>query len=62
MAYRKEEGAFVYEAVYHERPRQPGRDVDVCMGGRVSVTKLVLDIAGPAVNPGSTGSKGGPLP
>jgi 5'-nucleotidase len=58
VAYRKEEGAFVYDAVYQERPRQPGRDVDVCLGGRVAVTKLVLDIAGEAVNP----SEEGPLP
>ena len=58
VAYRKEEGTFVYDAVYHERPRQPGRDVDVCLGGRVAVTKLVLDIAGEAVNP----SEEGPLP
>lgn len=58
VAYRREEGAFVYDAVYHERPRQPGRDVDVCLGGRVAVTKLVLDIAGEAVNP----SEEGPLP
>ena len=58
VAYRKEAGAFVYDAVYHERPRQPGRDVDVCMNGRVSVTRLVLDIAGPAVNP----PEEGPLP
>ena len=58
VAYRREEGAFLYQAVYHERPRQPGRDVDVCLGGRVSVTKLVLDIAGPAVNP----PEKGPLP
>ena len=62
VAYRKEEGAFVYEAVYHQRPRQPGRDVDVCLGGRVAVTKLVLDIAGPSVNPGSRGLDEGPLP
>ena len=53
VAYRKEAGAFVYQGDYHNRPRQPGRDVDVCLGGRVAVTKLVLDIAGPAVNPGS---------
>ena len=58
VAYRKEEGSFVYDAVYHKRPRQPGRDVDVCMSGRVSVTRLVLDIAGPAVNP----PEEGPLP
>ncbi len=55
VAYRKEEGAFVYDAVYQERPRQPGRDVDVCLGGRVAVTKLVLDIAGEAVNPSEEG-------
>lgn len=58
VAYRKEDGAFVYEAVYHQRPRKPGRDVDVCLGGRVAVTKLVLEIAGPAVNP----REEGPLP
>ncbi len=58
VAYRKEADAFVYDAVYHERPRQPGRDVDVCLGGRVAVTKLVLDIAGSNVNP----SEEGPLP
>ena len=62
VAYRKEEGAFVYQAVYHDRPRQPGRDVDVCIGGRVAVTKLVLDIAGTAVNPGPPGPQEGPLP
>ncbi len=53
VAYRKEAGAFVYKGDYHNRPRQPGRDVDVCLGGRIAVTKLVLDIAGPSVNPGS---------
>jgi len=58
VAYRKEDGAFVYDAVYHQRPRQPGRDVDVCMSGRTAVTRLVLDIAGPAVNP----PEEGPLP
>ncbi|MCY4439586.1 MAG: 5'/3'-nucleotidase SurE [Deltaproteobacteria bacterium] len=61
VAYRNEEGAFVYQGDYHKRPRQPGRDVDVCMGGRVAVTKLVLEIAGPEVNPDSCGSDEGPL-
>ena len=51
VAYRREDGAFIYQAEYRKRPRQPGRDVDVCLGGRISVTRLVLDIAGPAVNP-----------
>ncbi|MDE0027955.1 MAG: 5'/3'-nucleotidase SurE [Deltaproteobacteria bacterium] len=51
VAYRKEDGAFIYQAEYRKRPRQPGRDVDVCLGGRISVTRLVLDIAGSAVNP-----------
>ena len=62
VAYRREEGAFVYQGDYHQRPRQPGRDVDVCMGGRAAVTRLVLDIAGPAVNPDSRRSDKGPLP
>lgn len=51
VVYRKEGEAFVYEAEYHKRPRQPGRDVEVCLGGRVAVTKLILDIAGTGVNP-----------
>ena len=62
VAYRNEGGAFHYQGEYHKRPRQPGRDVDVCMGGSVSVTRLVLDIAGPEAVPDLCGLDEGPLP
>ncbi len=62
VAYRREGDALIYQAEYHKRPRQPGRDVDVCLGGRVSVTRMVLDIAGPAVNPDPSKLDEGPLP
>jgi 5'-nucleotidase len=51
IAYRKENGAYMYRGEYHKRPRQPGRDVDICLGGKISVTKMVLDMGGPAVIP-----------
>ncbi len=30
---------------YHERLREPGRDVEVCFGGSIAVTEIPLDIA-----------------
>ena len=39
-AYRREGGTYLYEGTIHERPRQPGRDVDVCFGGKVSISLL----------------------
>ena len=38
--YRREGGTYLYEGTIHERPRQPGRDVDVCFGGKVAITLL----------------------
>jgi 5'-nucleotidase len=48
VRYRRSGSLFVYEGNYHARPRQPGRDVDVCMSGRVAVTKVTLEIAADA--------------
>ena len=39
-AYRQEGGAYLYEGTIHGRPRQPGRDVGVCFGGKVAITEL----------------------
>ena len=36
------EGQFFDEAVYHDRPRRPGLDIDVCFGGRVTISKVGL--------------------
>lgn len=38
--FRQEGRAYIYEGAIHERPRQPGRDVDVCFGGKVAITLL----------------------
>jgi 5'-nucleotidase len=31
-----------YRSVYQERPRTPGRDIDVCFGGNISISKLTV--------------------
>lgn len=46
VRYRQAGDVFVYAGDYHSRPRQPGRDVDVCLGGRIAITKVSLEIAG----------------
>ena len=33
-----------YKGNYHGRQREEGRDVDVCMGGRIAVSEIPLDI------------------
>ncbi|MGH7787734.1 MAG: 5'/3'-nucleotidase SurE [Candidatus Binatia bacterium] len=45
VRYRRDGDRYTYVGDYHERPRHPGRDVDVCMGGRIAVTKVTLEIA-----------------
>jgi 5'/3'-nucleotidase len=41
--YRVEQNAYYYEGVIHERPREPGKDVDECFSGSVSITRIGLD-------------------
>jgi len=36
------EGEFVYCSNYDQRPRSPGKDIDVCFGGHISVSYLKL--------------------
>jgi len=38
--YRREGQSYLYEGTIHERPRQPGRDVDVCFSGKTAITLL----------------------
>jgi 5'-nucleotidase len=40
LSYRVEAGEAVYAAVYQERLRRPGCDVDVCFGGQIAVTLI----------------------
>jgi 5'-nucleotidase len=42
VGYRMVEGRFRYATNYHERPREPGHDVDVCFSGAIAVTRLRL--------------------
>ena len=45
VRYDQNEHHFLYAGDYHSRPREPGRDVDVCFSGKISVTRIPLDIA-----------------
>ena len=38
--YRREENVYYYEGTIHERPRDNGKDVDVCFQGKVSITRV----------------------
>jgi 5'-nucleotidase len=40
LCYRLDDGQAVYSGDYQARARQPGRDVDVCFGGRITVTLM----------------------
>lgn len=36
------DGGFRYRSNYHARPRSPGKDVDVCFGGDIAITRLEI--------------------
>jgi 5'-nucleotidase len=40
--FRRNGSEFTYEGTIHERPREPGRDVAVCFGGKVAISKLTI--------------------
>ena len=40
--YIKEGNDYIYKGTIHERPREPGKDVDVCFGGKVSITCISI--------------------
>jgi len=40
--YVSDGDAYRYQGIMHERPRDVGRDVDVCFGGKIAVTKLAI--------------------
>lgn len=44
VRYRSRGDDLYYAGSYHGRPRQPGRDVDVCFSGKVAVTQVHLEI------------------
>jgi 5'-nucleotidase len=40
--YLEDGNAYTYKGSIHERPREPGKDVDVCFGGKVAITRLAI--------------------
>ncbi len=40
VRYTREGDVFRYAGRYHLRPRTPGRAVDLCFGGAITVSKL----------------------
>lgn len=46
VRYERSGGGLRWRSDYHERPRLPGHDVDVCFGGRIAVTGIRLHISG----------------
>jgi len=38
--YEHREGALHWVSDYHNRPRRPDHDIDVCMGGRIAITEI----------------------
>lgn len=42
VGYERTAPGFVWRADYHDRPRRAGRDIDVCFGGRIALSRLSL--------------------
>jgi len=40
--YRRQGDEFTYQGIIHNRPRDPGKDVDVCFGGKISITRIAI--------------------
>jgi len=42
VRYRRSGDYLEWHADYHQRPRRPGHDIDVCFGGRIAVTRIAV--------------------
>jgi len=40
--YRSGADGYTYTGNYHQRPRTPGHDVDICFGGRIAVSAIPI--------------------
>ena len=40
--FRKEGDNYHYEGIIHDRPRTAGSDVDICFGGKISITRMEI--------------------
>ena len=43
FTYRIEGDNYIYEGNIHDRPQHPERDVAICFGGQISITRIALD-------------------
>lgn len=58
VRFRTEAGKFVYHALYQDRQRDEGCDVDVCFSGRISATLIPVTVTSPSstrMTPAGTG-------
>jgi 5'-nucleotidase len=42
--YQKEGNNYIYKGTIHERPRDPGKDVDVCFNGKIAVSCIPIGL------------------
>jgi 5'-nucleotidase len=42
LSFRQEGDCWHYDGDYHQRRREPGRDVAVCFAGKIALTRMVL--------------------
>lgn len=42
VSYRQENGAYILEGRFHERPRETDKDVAICFGGKISITRMTI--------------------
>jgi 5'-nucleotidase len=42
LSFREEAGLLTYDGDYHQRGRVPGADVEICFGGRITVTEIAI--------------------
>jgi 5'-nucleotidase len=45
--YEAREGELHWQSDFHSRPRIPDHDIDICMGGRVSITEIHFHLSPP---------------
>jgi len=43
VRYERRNGSLHWIGSYHDRPRRPGHDIDVCFGGRVAISFIRLE-------------------
>jgi 5'-nucleotidase len=60
LSYRVEGTHAEYVGSYPDRPRRPGWDVDVCLGGRVSISLVHVMASVERFDAGGEGLPGGP--